>query len=87
MNDVHEIHTSDGRDFIELCDLLKHVGLADSGGAAKQAIAAGGVTVDGVVETRKRCKVRPGQVVEFEGRTVTVARAAADAPPDGPPAG
>ena len=75
MQPTLEIPLNEGSEHIELCDLLKHAGLADSGGAAKHAIAGGSVTVDGVVETRKRRKVRTGQVVAVGGRTVTVARA------------
>lgn len=61
-----------GRDFVELKNLLKLSGLAESGGAAKAAIAEGLVTVDGGVELRKGCKVRAGQVVEFENSRVVV---------------
>jgi ribosome-associated protein len=50
-------------DYVELHNLLKLTGLADSGGSAKQMVAAGAVTVDGQVETRKTCKIRAGQVV------------------------
>jgi ribosome-associated protein len=50
-------------DFVELHILLKLLGLAPSGGAAKAMIAAGAVSVDGVVETRKACKIRGNQVV------------------------
>ena len=57
MGHHQEITTREGSDHIELCDLLKHTGLSDSGGAAKHVIAGGAVTVDGVVETRKRRKV------------------------------
>jgi ribosome-associated protein len=60
------------REFIELDNLLKVKGLCDSGGSAKTAIAEGRVTVDGHVELRRRCKLRAGQVVEFEGHTVVV---------------
>ncbi len=62
----------DGRPFVALCDLLKLTGMSSSGGAAKMAIAAGRVTVDGQVELRKRCKIRPGQVVAYEGRRIVV---------------
>ncbi len=51
------------KEFIALNDLLKVLGLAPSGGAAKAMIAAGRVSVDGVVETRKTCKIRGSQVV------------------------
>jgi ribosome-associated protein len=69
-----DIPLDDDREHIELCDLLKLSGLADSGGAAKHAIGEGRVTVDGTIETRKRCKIRPGQVAAFEGRQVRVVR-------------
>lgn len=62
----------DGRAFVELCDLLKLTGVRSSGGAAKMAVAAGLVTVDGEVELRKRCKIRPGQTVACEGRRIVV---------------
>ena len=62
----------EGRAFVELCDLLKLTGVRSSGGAAKMAVATGLVTVDGQVELRKRCKIRPGQVVACEGRQIVV---------------
>jgi len=62
----------EGHAFIELCNLLKVTGLCSSGGLAKALIGDGQVKVDGEIELRKRCKIRPGQVVEFDGRQVTV---------------
>ena len=50
-------------DFVELNQLLKLVGLADSGGAGKQLVASGAVRVDGAVEARKTAKIRAGQRV------------------------
>ncbi|CAH2772493.1 MAG: Uncharacterized S4 RNA-binding-domain protein YbcJ [uncultured Paraburkholderia sp.] len=44
-------------DYVELHNLLKITGLAESGGQAKMMV------VDGRVETRKTCKIRAGQVV------------------------
>jgi len=61
-----------GNEFIELNNLLKVTGLCDSGGMAKMLIADGLVTVDAVVETRKRCKIRAGQIVTFQGQTIEV---------------
>ena len=61
-----------GKDYIELNSLLKVMGLCDSGGIAKQLIADGQVHVDGAVETRKRCKIREGQKVEFAGEVIEV---------------
>ena len=57
---------------IELCQFLKFGGLADSGGQAKMAIAQGFVLVNGAVETRKRKKLAAGDVVVFEGQSITV---------------
>lgn len=51
------------RDYVELNQLLKLVGLCDSGGAGKMLVADGAVTVDGQPEHRKTCKVRAGQTV------------------------
>jgi ribosome-associated protein len=62
----------EGREFVELCDLLKIKGLCASGGMAKIAIAESMVTVDGNIELRKRCKIRAGQVVQFDGHTILV---------------
>ena len=59
-------------EFIELHNLLKVTHLCDSGGMAKAIIAEGLVLVDGHRELRKRCKIRKGQVVEFDGHSVSV---------------
>jgi ribosome-associated protein len=55
---------------IELVKLLKVTGLCSSGGMAKVVTNEGRVKVDGVVELRKRCKIRKGQRVEFQGEVV-----------------
>jgi ribosome-associated protein len=57
---------------IELCQFLKFGGLAESGGAAKQAIAERRVSVNGAIETQKRKKLAAGDRVSFEGRTIVV---------------
>lgn len=57
---------------VELCDLLKLEGWCESGAQAKAVIAEGLVKVDGVVETRKRCKIVAGQTVSFESLSITV---------------
>lgn len=62
----------EGREFIELNNLLKITGLCPSGGIAKLIITDGEVLVDGAVETRKRCKIRAGQEVEFADQRITV---------------
>jgi len=59
-------------DFIELFKLVKLLGLAETGGMAKLAIEHGEAKVDGKVETRKACKIRAGQTVEFDGKIIKV---------------
>ena len=61
-----------GREFVELNQLLKLVGLVDSGGAGKQVVASGAVTVDGGVELRKTAKIRAGQRVVLGNATILV---------------
>jgi ribosome-associated protein len=50
-------------EFVQLCDLLKLAGVAESGGHGKTLVAGGAVRVDGVTEHRKTAKIRAGQVV------------------------
>lgn len=52
-------------EFVELNQLLKLTGVADSGGAGKALVAEGVVSVDGHVELRKTAKIRAGQLVEL----------------------
>lgn len=66
------VFTLAGEDFIELHKLLKVTGLCVSGGLAKALVDRGQVTVDGTLELRKRCKIRQGQTVEFNGCAIRV---------------
>ncbi|VAW97650.1 Uncharacterized protein YbcJ [hydrothermal vent metagenome] len=68
---MHEFEL-EGHEYIELNNLLKVVGLVSSGGLAKTLIAEGMVKVDGSIELRKRCKIRDGQAVEFQGEVIKV---------------
>lgn len=60
------------RDHVELNQLLKLVGIADSGGQGKAIVASGEVTVDGEVELRKTAKIRAGQVVRIGDAEIRV---------------
>ena len=62
-------------EYIDLCKLLKAANLVMSGGEGKEVVAQGLVTVDGQPEMRKRCKIRPGQSVEFDGHTIAITQA------------
>ncbi len=68
---MHQFSLS-GSPFIELNNLLKVVGLCESGGRANSVISSGEVLVDGAIEQRKRCKIRQGQLVEYAGEKITV---------------
>ena len=59
-------------EFITLDRLLKAIGIAASGGAAKLMVADGKVQVDGQQELRKTCKLRAGQVVSLAGVRIKV---------------
>lgn len=63
------------RDHVELNQLLKLVGVCDSGGAGKALVASGMVSVDGVVELRKTAKIRAGQRVRVGDVDIVVAPA------------
>lgn len=59
-------------EFVELNQLLKLVGLCDSGGIGKQIVASGAVSVDGRQELRKTAKIRSGQTVTLEDVEIAV---------------
>ena len=60
-------------EFVELNQLLKLVGVCDSGGAGKALVAEGVVSVDGHIELRKTCKIRAGSVVTLGDVRISVA--------------
>ncbi|MEK9826066.1 MAG: RNA-binding S4 domain-containing protein, partial [Methylotenera sp.] len=57
-------------EYIELCNLLKLAGIANSGGQGKLMVSDGIVKVDGSIESRRTAKIRAGQVVECLGETI-----------------
>ena len=59
-------------EFIRLQDLLKLASLVSTGGEAKLRILNEEVSVNGEVCTQRGKKLRPGDVVSFAGRTLTV---------------
>lgn len=62
-------------EFIRLQDLMKLANLASSGGEAKVLVQDGQVSVNGAVCLQRGKKLRPGDIVQFNGRTCTVAYA------------
>lgn len=59
-------------EYVELCNLLKLVGLADSGGRGKTMVSEGLVKVDGLIESRKTAKIRSGQTVVVGNQTIWI---------------
>ena len=59
-------------EYIKLDSLLKFAGLCDTGGFAKELVQQGAVRVNGEVCTMRGKKLRPGDVVSFAGRELTV---------------
>ena len=60
-------------DTIRLGQLLKLVGLADSGGEAKELLAEGAVSVNGEPEERRGRQLRSGDVIAVGEEQVRVA--------------
>ena len=52
-------------DYIELIQLLKVQGIAESGGQAKMIVDEGVVYRNGEIETRKRAKLIPGDQIKL----------------------
>lgn len=67
-----EIFHLQGKEYIELNKLLKLLHLVGTGGEANMCIDNGEVIVNGVVELRKRNKLRHGHEVIFRDRKVVV---------------
>ncbi len=59
-------------EFIPLIALLKATGSVQSGGEAQTVVEDGLVKYNGVVDYRKRLKVRVGDKIDFMGRVIEV---------------
>jgi len=59
-------------EYIQLNQLLKLLGLVDTGGEANQRIVDGEVKVNNVVEYQKRKKLRTGDSIFFNGKLITI---------------
>lgn len=57
---------------MDLQDFLKLSGLVETGGEAKFRIQGGEVRLNGEIETRRRKKLWPGDVVEYLGERLVV---------------
>jgi ribosome-associated protein len=57
-------------EYIELIQLLKAIGLANTGGHAKMIVEEEMVIRNGEVETRKRAKLIAGDIIEITGNKI-----------------
>lgn len=62
----------EGEEFIPLVQLLKVTQVANSGGEAQMLVVEGQVLLNGVVDYRKRAKIRTGDVVSLLDVEITV---------------
>ena len=62
----------EGGEFIPLIALLKATGVVYSGSEAQEVVTAGMVLRNGEVETRKRAKIRPGEVIVFQNYEIEI---------------
>ena len=60
-------------EFIRLDNLMKFSGLCNTGGRAKYLIQNGEVKLNGEICMMRGKKIRPGDKVEYQNRTVEVA--------------
>ncbi len=69
----HCMENGDLNEFvIQLDQFLKLEGLTQSGGEAKHLIQSGEVKVNGETDTRRKRKLRTGDIVEIFGNNYTV---------------
>ena len=57
---------------IQLDQFMKITGMVNTGGQAKLVIQGGEVQLNGVVETRRKKKLKHGDKVTFNGETLMV---------------
>ena len=66
------IFNLEGAEYIELIKLLKFKHFAESGGHAKMMVDSGEVLMNGIVEFRRRAKLRIGDSVEISGKKISI---------------
>ncbi len=62
----------ENEEYIEMIKVIKIFKLVGSGGEAKLKIENGEAIRNGIVETRKRAKLRAGDVIEFGNGRITI---------------
>lgn len=72
MNEITFTLRGGEEDYIQLIQLLKATNLVYNGAEAQEVVSAGMVVRNGQTETRKRAKIIPGDVIEFQNTRITI---------------
>lgn len=67
-----EFELRENDEYIQLTQLLKAVGIAENGAMAGQMVLDGLVKLNGERESRKRAKLRSGDVVRVMGNEIRI---------------
>ncbi|MBP6117636.1 MAG: RNA-binding S4 domain-containing protein [Neisseriaceae bacterium] len=67
-----EIFYLEDHPHVALCNLLKMMGVSETGGQGKMMVAEGMVHVNGVLELRKTAKILAGSIVSGDGFQIEV---------------
>lgn len=59
-------------EYIQLLQLIKVMRWMNSGGEGKHLVDDGLIKLNGEVETRYRAKLKPGDVVEYNGKKIKI---------------
>jgi len=62
----------EGHEYIALNQLLKMMGLVETGGEANIRVDDGEVKVNDVIELQRRKKLRSGDKVDFKAQTIII---------------
>lgn len=67
-----EFELREGEEFITLIQLLKAIGVSYNGAEAQRMVIDGLVSLNGEQESRKRAKIRRGDVVEVFNEKINI---------------
>ncbi|MGO3860217.1 RNA-binding S4 domain-containing protein [Neisseriaceae bacterium CLB008] len=69
---MNELFYLEDHPHVALCNLLKMVGVSETGGQGKMMVAEGLIKVNGQVELRKTAKIVAGSIVTGDGFKIEV---------------
>jgi ribosome-associated protein len=69
---IMKVFDLEGHEYIALNQLLKMMGLVETGGEANIRVDDGEVMVNDAVELQRRKKLRPGDKVVYNGQSIII---------------